>query len=93
MSEPYLPPEDVGASARRRGRQETETGAFFVRIGKLFAAGVWYGVKSEARGNGHRTLATQKRPVSSVAGCPFPGTAATHPRLTDKQALIGVLHP
>ncbi|CAM9750070.1 unnamed protein product [Pylaiella littoralis] len=39
MSEPHLPPEDVGASARRRGRQETETGAFFVRIGKLFAAG------------------------------------------------------
>ncbi|CAM9410559.1 unnamed protein product [Ectocarpus fasciculatus] len=40
MSEPYLsPPEDVGASASRRGPQETETGAFLLRIGKLSVAG------------------------------------------------------
>lgn len=41
MSEPYLPPEDVGSSAgRREKRQETEAGDFFVRVGKLFVAGV-----------------------------------------------------
>lgn len=33
MSEPYLPPPED------RGVQETETGSFFVRIGKLFVAG------------------------------------------------------
>lgn len=40
MSEPYLSREDVGASAGRRDQQETNTGAFFVRVGKLFVAGV-----------------------------------------------------
>lgn len=40
MGEPYLsPPEDVGASAGRRGPQETETGALLLRIGKLSVAG------------------------------------------------------
>ncbi|CBN77199.1 conserved unknown protein [Ectocarpus siliculosus] len=40
MGEPYLsPPDDVGASASRRGPQETETGAFLLRIGKLSVAG------------------------------------------------------
>lgn len=38
MSEPYLPPED-------RGAEETESTAFFVRIGKLFVAGAcWFEV-------------------------------------------------
>ncbi|CAM9641201.1 unnamed protein product [Scytosiphon promiscuus] len=39
MSEPYLPPEDEGSRISRRGPQETETAAFFLRIGKLFVAG------------------------------------------------------
>lgn len=39
MSEPYLPPEDIGANSGQRGSQETEKAAFFLRIGKLFVAG------------------------------------------------------
>lgn len=38
MSEPYLPPEDVGGCSveREAGR---EPGEFFVHVGKLFVAG------------------------------------------------------
>lgn len=73
MSEPYLPPEDVGSSAGRRERgQETEAGDFFVRIGKLFVAGTIFELASssqQAQDGGWTAVDADKKPKRLLCCC------------------------